>query len=396
MKILFFTYDVPYPTTSGGKVRAFNLLKYSHRRGDELHLFSFSRGEYDARALDELKDIGVKEITVFPRRKVRDIRNAKTFLTGKSLFHILYYDKQVAQALSSYVKDNGIAIVHFESFYTACYMNDALAKQGVKQIYGSENIEHRLYEDYVKHKVPFLFKPGFQEQARRIKREEIDIARRSDLVLAVTQTEKSFFSNISDKPVTVIENGVSLKEFAYQERLRKKEQTILFVGNFDYFPNLDAVNFFYHRVFTRLQDRNVTFSIIGKGSEQFRAFSDPRVKTTEFITDIKVAYYEADIFVSPIAIGGGTNFKILEAMATGLPVVTFSDRIKDIGAVKDRDVLVGNDPDSFLKQVERLLDDHTLAKKLGVHARKVIEEKYSWEVIGGKLHTAWKELYEKH
>lgn len=214
------------------------------------------------------------------------------------------------------------------------------------------------------------------------------------MTLSVTETEKTFFQTLTSNPVEVIENGVSLQEYSWQERVKKKQKTILFVGNFDYFPNVDAVMFFNEKVFKKIQDPDVIFSIIGRGSTQFSSGSDRQVKTTEFVQDIRQAYYDADIFVSPIKIGGGTNFKILEAMATGLPVVTFSDRIRDLGAKDEVDVLVADSEDTFLAQVQRLLDEPELGQRLSKNARKIIEKKYSWDIIGTHLSDVWRKLYE--
>jgi polysaccharide biosynthesis protein PslH len=391
MNILFFTYDFPFPTTSGGKVRAYNLLKYA-KMGCNISLFSFIRPGFEEKSVEELKKIGVDHIEIFPRRKVRDARNIRALFSGNSVFKELYYDRKVAVRLAETVEKKKIDVLHFESFYTAFYMDQKYAQNGVKQIYGSENIEHLLYSEYVKYKAPLLLKPGFTLQAKKIRQEEEDIVRKADATLAVTETEKSYFGSLTKNPVVVIENGVSLKEFSFRHRKKKEGKTILFVGNFDYFPNADAVSFFYTRVFTYLTHENLRFSIVGKGAKQFASFNDKRIVMTEFIDDIKDAYYEADIFVSPIQIGGGTNFKILEAMACGLPVVSFADRVRDIGAVNGQSVLTADDPESFKQQVEKLLNEPEYAEKLAKNARKIIEEKYSWETIGKNLNSLWKTL----
>lgn len=394
MKVLFFTYDFPYPTTSGGKVRAFNMLKYAGK-GVEISLFSFIRPGFQPEYRDELKKIGISHVEIFPRRKVRDIRNIGALLPGDSLFKSLYYDQNVADRLTEFITTEHIDILHCESFYTAFYMSSRYKDLGVKQVYGSENKEHALYEDYVKYSAPLLLKPGFTLQAKKIKKEEDSIVKQADVTLAVTESEKEYFASVTDHPVVVIENGVSLEEFSYKPRQKKQQKIILFVGNFDYFPNVSAVNFFYHEVLSRITDESVIFSIIGKKAKSLPFVSDKRVRAIEFIPDIRDAYYEADVFVSPIQIGGGTNFKILEAMATGLPIVTFSDRVKDIGAEHMKDVLTADDAKTFYEQVMLLLHDEALGKKLSIHAREIIEKKFSWVIIGSHLNEVWRNLYEK-
>ena len=96
MNILFFTYDFPYPTNSGGKMRAYNLLKHAGN-GMLITLFSFVRDGYRKEHGEKLKEIGISEIYTFPRRKVKDVRNAFSFFSGSSIFKSLYYDAEIAK-----------------------------------------------------------------------------------------------------------------------------------------------------------------------------------------------------------------------------------------------------------------------------------------------------------
>lgn len=388
MNVLFITYDFPYPTNSGGKARAYNLLKYASE-GNTIHLVSFTRSDISQASINAIKEIGIASIQTFPRRKVRDLRNLMTFISGGSLFKQLYHDKQVLKCIQQVIKDNAIDVLHCESFYTAYFLFDFVHDSNIKKIYGSENLEFALYKKYTEEKAPKLLKPLYALQANRIKNEEDAMVKAADVTLAVTETEADYFRKLSNK-VEIIENGVSLSDFAFKNRSEHKRKTILFVGNFDYFPNKDAVLFFYEKVFTKLKHPDLRFLIIGKGSTQFASLQDKRIETIEFIDDIKDAYYESDIFICPIRIGGGTNFKILEAMATGLPVVAFSGRVKEIGAVDERDVLLADDEITFLHQVEKLLDDTKLGQKLAKNARLIIEKKFSWDIIGHHLRTIWK------
>lgn len=392
MKVLFFTYDFPYPTNSGGKARAYNLLKYANK-GIDIYLFSFVRGDFDDQYIDKVKEIGVKHVEVFQRRPVKDLRNFKAFATNASIFQVLYYDPAIKNQLIEFVEREKISLLHFESFYTAFYIDKLFTEKNIKQIYGSENVEHKLYDEYVKYNVQFFLKPFFSPQIRKIKEEEKAMVQLADVTLAVTAPERDYFTKLGSKDTFVIENGVDLKQFPFKSRSHTDHVEILFVGNFNYFPNLDAVQFFYHEVLRKIASDTITVTIIGKGSNQFAAL-DRRIKTVEFIDSIQDAYYAADIFISPIKIGGGTNFKILEAMATGVPVVTFSDRVRDIGAVDGRDVLTGDTGEAFRQQVLRLIDEPQLRSRLAKNARKIIEEKYPWERIGENLNKIWRKLDE--
>ena len=157
-KVLFFTYDFPYPITSGGKNRAYHMLKYASN-DVELHLFSFIRPGFKEIYKEELKKIGVKNSTLFERPAAKKIQILKKVIQKpqQSIFKSLYYSPAIDKILEEYLKVNEISILHAESFYTGFYLSKQKQMQGIKQIYGSENVEYVLYKEYVENSVP-LFK----------------------------------------------------------------------------------------------------------------------------------------------------------------------------------------------------------------------------------------------
>lgn len=384
MKVLFFIYDFPYPTTSGGKTRAFNLLKYGGKNVD-FYLFSFVRESINQDRIEKIREIGVKSEKLFKRKKLLDPKNILSLANPtSSIFRQLYFDQPVLSAMIQTIKDEKIDVVLFESFYTAFYLRDELLETGVKTVFGTENIEYKLYEDYARHIAPFPMKPFYFWEARKIKKEEIIFYKEADVSLAVLQAEADLIGSYSKKPAYVIPNGVDVDFFAFKPKKIGKKKNILFIGNFSYFPNVDAVKFFYESVFNKLADENVNFLVVGKNASSLSFLKSKNVQVRDYLEDIRVAYYDADIFVSPVRIGGGTNFKVLEAMATGVPVVAFFDRVKGLEAVHEKHLLTAG-ADSFKDEVMRLLTDEKLKTRIIRNARELIEEKYDWRVIGKKL-----------
>ena len=388
-KILFVTYDFPFPTTSGGKSRAYHMMKFGGK-DLEMHLFSFVRKDFKDEYKKELEKIGVKKNTTISRKKLMRLENIKTLLSkNHSIFYYLYFDKKIEEQLLNYVETNKIDIVHFESFYTGFYLSTALNALGIRQIFGTENIEHGIYKDYVAQKAPLFLKSLFRKEALKIQNEEEGMVRLSDMTLAVTKNDAEIIKRINDR-CEIIENGVDVNKFVYGAPEKSNRTKLLFVGNFSYFPNIDAIQFFYKEVFTKLPEK-FTLTIIGKKVNDL-GIKNPRVSLVEFVSDIQTAYSAADIFISPIRIGGGTNFKILEAMAMGVPVVAHSARVEDLGAVSGRELLTAEEGSAFIEQIELLSKDYVLSLSISKSAREFIEKKYAWDIIGKKLNTLWKNL----
>lgn len=385
-RILFVTYDFPYPTNTGGKNRAYHMLKYS--KGDfKKFLFSFIRHDFKEEYKAEIEKIGVEVVRIRERANVRDPKNILDLFSGKSIFRTLYFSSEILADLLRIIADKKIDIVHFESFYTAFYISDEIRSLNVKQVYGSENIEFKLYEEYARGK---LLKFLYDLQVNRIKNEEIAMYKKADLCLAVTEEEAEFIKQYSNRCVE-IPNGVDTNEFIFHKPDRKNGRNLLFVGNFTYFPNIEAINSFYKNVFQKL-DPDIKLTIIGKKVGSLPFIRDLRIEAIEFINDIRNAYKKADILISPVKIGGGTNFKILEAMAAGVSVIALEGRMAALGAVDGKHVMIAKNDLDFKEKIELLLSDLELRQKLTSNARKFVEEKYSWEIIGKKLAIAWESL----
>lgn len=391
MKILFFTYDFPFPTTSGGKTRSYNLLKFG-KKDAEIVLFSFVRDSFKEEDKDGLKKIGIDKIKLFKRKKAKDIRNIPTlFNFNSSIFKHLYFDKDILDELERTIKEEKIDIVHLESFYTSFYIQKELKKYGVKFVFGTENIEHKLYEDYARYLSPFPLKPFYFFESKKIKREEEYFLRQADAVVTVLESEAKYIESITSSPCHVVENGVDLENFKFKKRAEKKEKNILFVGNFSYFPNIEAVNFFYSKVFKNLGE-NMIFTIVGTGVNKLTFIKDERVKLIDYVKNIRDVYYDADAFVFPVRFGGGTNFKLLEAMATGLPIVASEERIKDLNLIPEKDILTARNSEEFKNQIIKLFSSEKLKDNITNNARKIVEEKYAWDKIGSKMNKVWENV----
>lgn len=393
MNVLFVTYDFPYPTNSGGKNRAYHLIKHTASNAN-VFLFSFVRDDYNPDHNNELFSLGVKKIHVTKRKKLTSLVNIpKTILTKSSIFKTLYFEKKVAEELLEIIKKEQINIVHFESSYTGFYIGSFLEKAGVVQVLGTENIEFMLYEDYAKNLKKFYLKPFIYDQVKKLRKEEIEMVQKSDAVTTITQQEADILKNLTGVESQVVANGIELKEFSYVPP-EKTHNNILFVGNFMYFPNVDAINFFHKEVFPKL-DKKLTVTIVGKKINEKFKFSDKRIICKDFVEDIISEYRNADVLVFPIRIGGGTNFKVLEAMALGVPIVAQPQRLAGLKAKDTFHFLSASKAEEYVAQIQVLYEDKKMRIELSKNARKLVEEQYSWDKIGRELLNVWRKAYGK-
>lgn len=385
-KVLFVTYDFPWPTTSGGKSRIYNLMKFSKSRDLEFYLYSFTRPTFKKSYKTDIAQIGVDKIYTHPRKSTRDpLLWTRAMVGNSSVFKLLYFDKKIEEELVRIIKNEGIEIVVFESFYVSFYISDIIKNLGVKQIFGSENIEHVLYYDFAKEKG--ILKNLYMSQVAKVRKEEETAYRSSDTVLAVTPDEKEYIEAKTKTSVVVMPNGVDTKNLAYKFH-KETSGNLLFVGNFSYFPNIDAMKFFYYEVFKYLT--NTTLTIIGKHQERLGFLkNDKRINCIEYVEDIRDSYYNADVFIFPVRFGGGTNFKILEAASCGTPIIAIPDRVKGIGFTPDKHYVPASTSAEFIEGIEKLLTSKKLRDTISKNAREIMEKEYDWKEIGKKMNEVF-------
>lgn len=338
-----------------------------------------------------LYDIGVDTIETVERRKIKDVRNLTSLLSNRhSIFYHLYYDELVKEKLNNLITRHAIQLIQYESYYTGFYLS-AKNEHKVKQVYGSENIEYQLYEQFIKYTVSPLIKFPYMREARKIKQEEERMMRDADGCIAITPEEKKVLEN-ENKRVSVIPNGVDLSYFAVRRKPQTDKKTLLFVGDFSYFPNVEGFKNFYSTIYPKLQGSNYEVLIVGKHFEKCHIALEKNMRHIDFIADIRDAYSQADIFISPLRIGGGTNFKILEAMASGVPVIAMRKTGQSIGAEQGKEILLADNDSEFTENIFLLAKNAKKREMLSRQGRSFIEKNYAWEKIGTDLSLFWQNI----
>lgn len=393
MKILFLTYDLPYPLNSGGKIRAYYFLK-SLAQNHQITLFSFYRREEQKKYLPEVEKY-CQKILLFKKRPPWVWQNLiRTFATGLPFASAAYYSEDLKRLLIKELKDGDYDVVHFESYYPALYL-PLVKKLGVRTVMGNENLEYQIYERFATQK-PFPLGEILKVEVWRMRIYEESLWRQADLNIAASTGDATQIKKITGQECPVIGNGVDVKSLA-NIHFRTNAKTLLFIGTLIYQQNDDAVRFFLDKIFTLIKAEIPRVNFILVSGYKPKWLDNYLVdKNIEFIRDeftsVEKFFSQADLLIVPNRIGGGTRIKIIQAMAAGLPVVTTSVGIEGIEATQGKEVMVADSPQDFANEVIDLLKNHKKRQELAAAAKKLAAAKYDWDKIGEKLNLVYRDF----
>jgi glycosyltransferase involved in cell wall biosynthesis len=397
MKILFLTYDLPYPLVTGGKIRAYHLLK-ALAKDHQVTLFSYYRKEEQKKYLPELKK-HCSSIQLFPRRQPWSLENLFFALTHFWLPFVVatYYSADFQKALLQKIKAFNYDLVHFESFYPALWL-PLVKKCGLPVVMGNENLEYLIYQRFSQKK-PFFIRWLLNFEVRRMKLFEEKLWQQADINLAVSQTDAVQIKKITGQDCVIIPNGVKITG-SIGPKIPVNRESLLFIGTLLYQANNETMKYFLSQIYPLIKQQNppVKFILVSGFRPEWlkKHLADPSINFIQDNNSPPAKFFaQADVLVVPMCVGSGSRIKILEAMAAGLPVVTTSIGIEGIEAIPGKEVIVADDPKEFAQKVNQLLKNPSRRQLLVSAAQKMVQEKYDWNKIGEKLNQAYQDFYAK-
>jgi glycosyltransferase involved in cell wall biosynthesis len=207
----------------------------------------------------------------------------------------------------------------------------------------------------------------------------------------ISQAEARHLAAIAPEArVRVVPNGMDV------ERLRvpvpREKARLLFLGFHDVFHNKDAVRFLVREVFPRVRAGvpEATLAIAGKGSEALRGWAErvPGVRVLGFVDDPEDELARSTVFVAPHRFAAGVQNKVVQALASGTPVVTTSAVRAGLEPVPDGVLRVADDADALAAHVIEILRDRESAAALGALGRGWARARFTWDASVLALETA--------
>jgi len=315
-------------------------------------------------------------------------------ISSGSYERLKYHQPQLQAALDQMTTHSRYDVLVTEFAHMAYYRTP----RGIPSVLDEHNIDYDILRRASQTEAGMSRRIYNYMNYLKVRREEQAAWRRFDgCTLTSSRDESVVRRNCPSLPTTVIPNGVDTSFFRPGDS-RPDPSTILFFGAIDYYPNTDGLLYFLREVLPQLRERHPALKLLVVGQsppQAIRDWASDAVEVTGYVDDVRPYLERAAVVITPLRIGGGTRLKIVEAMAMEKAIVSTSIGAEGLEVRHERDILLADTPGTFADQVSRLLDDASLAARLGRAARQLAEAAYDWDAAVRKLEAFYLQLRDQ-
>ncbi len=378
MDILYLSHRFPYPPQNGGKIRSFNMIRHLHAQGHRVTVCSPVRSAVEAEEGAAIAPF----CTSWEMAPVRDSVQALRMLANLPLttpssmgyFHSSRLKRRVHELLARQHWD--LIVVHCSS--VAPYVEHV---RDVPKILDFCDMDSQKWLEYAHYK-PFPLSLGYRLEGRKLAAAERRLARRFDLSTVTTRAEWETLADFGAGAATDwFPMGVDADYFSPAEDDYDAD-TISFIGRMDYYPNVECMVRFCSETWPLLKARRPALKLLIVGAdptpEARRLGELPGVTVTGSVPDVRPFVRRSALMVAPLKIARGTQNKILEAMAMGVPVVTSSVAVGGVDAHAPAHLLVADTPGDICDAVLRVIEQPDERRRLSLAGRERVLSHHSW------------------
>ncbi len=397
MNILFLSTENPYPPDHGHHIRTYNILTRL-ARNNNIFFIGFAQHEDELKYNKNLEEF-CETVDVF----LLSQRRSKWRLCCSLFFNLFstipysakrYLHNGAKQKIREIIEKHNIDLVHCDMLHLGVYYNEIRA---IPKVITNHNVESLRAYRWLKVEKNIVLKAYLCLQYIKLYQLEKKLCPKFDKCAVVSNYDKEVLLKMCGKDNFItIPNGVD-SEYFKPNNGAIITKSLIWTGAMSGPYNRDAVDYFLDEIFPliKLKIPEVKVSFVGKSPSVNlveKAKCDPNIILEGYVEDVRPFVDKAAVFIAPIRSGSGTKIKILNALSQAKPVVTTSVGAEGIDVEENENIMIADDPQKFAEKTIYLLENPDCAKKMGQQGRKLIEQKYDWDIIEQQMNKAYHEL----
>jgi len=403
MRILMLS-TYPLPPDNGAKRRIAAFACHLSRRHD-LTLASLREQNPSTDLSNERYEVPWRDCVVDLPEKSRSLTALRSWFTTRSYGQVKYWSRELRSTVDELLEKECFDVALISTPNWIPYLEQCFHDNQSRPLFVLDQLA--IYESYYRSflvsgtNVAWRICAALEVvKARRIQKRWFP---RFDAILSCApgDLEKTVPYIDARTSLWLAPNGVDIEYFqpVAQQNLAEGTPKLVFGGSMDVSMNQDAVRWFVGSILPIIKQQvpDAKFWIVGRNPPAaIRSLAErPGITVTGSVPDIREYYRQADVFVIPGRLGGGTKIKTLEAMAMGLPIVSTTVGAQGLEVRSGRHLYIADNPEVFAAYVVELLDDRRRAVAMGAEGRRHVERQYSWESIVSEVDRKLTDLLHK-
>lgn len=376
MRIAVTLSRIPYPLEKGDKLRAYHQIQTLLDAGHEVHVFCFYFENPIPHIRKELEKAGGQWHWIALSKWAIPLNVIQGLFSDLPWQVLLFHQRDAQKQFNRYIMQIKPDVLYSQMIRTSEYTKHLLSIPKILDYMDalSLGLEKRIQ------KSPWISRWFWKDEWRRVQKYERVIAHYFDHLTIIAQKDAIAIALPQDKRFEIIPNGIDFRFFE-NKNLPAITPTVVFTGNMNYPPNVEAALRLGKKIMPLVWKKNTYARLIIAGAEPNRALiqqlTDSRIQITGWMEDIREAYQKGRVFAAPMTMGSGMQNKILEALSMGLPVVCTDTAADAFESHLKNELIVANEDGDIAQAILKILDNpsaHSSQK-----AKDIIQSQFSWK-----------------
>ncbi len=378
MKILFIAHRFPYPPTRGDKIRAFSIIRHLAEK-HEVTVASLARTAEEAKEGEGIAPYCKSFIMERVHNPFQVMRMIKRLPIQEPSSMGFFLSRKLKRRIEEAVKRERFDLIFVYCSSVAQYVENV---KGIPKILDFVDMDSQKWLAYGKIK-PFPLNYGYYLEGLKMQLAEVELADKFDVCTTATAAEMRTLQGL--RPGVQADwfpNGVDTERFQPTDEPYDPDE-IVFVGRMDYYPNQECMYEFCEDTLPLIQAKRPTAKLTIVGAEppaEVRALERLKgVTVTGSVDKVQPYIKKAALTVAPLNIARGTQNKILESMAMGVPTVCSTLAAGGVDAVEGEHLFSAQRPEDYAQKILHILNDPQVRNRMGEASRARVISHHSWD-----------------
>lgn len=406
LRVAVLDEELPFPLTSGKRIRTYNLLARLASRHRVTMLCHKNPDREESLAAEEaFRQLGIETVVVARAVPPKSGAGFYARLAGNLLSPLPYSvathaSPALAEVVRNFAAENTVNVWHCEWTPYAQVLRDAIGEQlhAARWTVMAHNVESLIWRRYTENAENQLKRWYIRQQLRKFERFEQWAYSNATASIAVSREDAVLMrKEFGAQRVSVVDNGVDVDYFRPQRDVERDPARMLFMGSLDWRPNQDAAIQLLTDLLPKVRASvpHAGAVLVGRRPPEWlraKVNATPGAELHADVPDVRPFLARAGFLIVPLRIGGGSRLKILEALAAGTPVVSTRVGAEGLELTPGRDLIVADTQEQLANAALAAIQRPEELTDTAESGRRHVLARYSWDLLAERLDGVWNDV----